>query len=70
MKELICTMRVVAGVLLGTPIPEYTREWHFTKEEMEAPPAYIDGTGAALNYAMSLQNPKTLNWVKMEWIWY
>jgi len=65
-----CSVVVVAGILVGEPMSRYTRVWDFTQEDLDNPPTYIDKTGAALNYAMSLQNPSNVNWVKFEWIWY
>jgi len=70
MDALKCSIEVKAGVLLGTPMPEYTRQWHFTQKDLDSPPDYIDRTGSAMNYAMCLQNPARVNWVKFEWIWY
>ena len=70
MESLKCSIQVFAGILPGEPLPELTREWHFTNKDLDNPPDYIDRSGAALNYAMSLMNPAQNNWVKMEWIWY
>jgi len=70
MEALKCSIHVYAGVIPGTPIEAHTREWYFTQEHLDKPPTYIDGTGAAMNYAMSLQNPAEVNWVKLEWVWY
>lgn len=69
-EALKCTITVTAGVIPATPIPELTRQWSFTQADLDKPPTYMDRTGAAMNYAMSLQNPSQLNWVKFEWIWY
>ena len=69
MEALKCNVTVTAGVILGIPLPKYTRLWHFTQKDLDASPTYIDRIGSAMNYAMSLQNPQTLNWVKFEWIW-
>lgn len=67
---LKCSIIVVAGVLPGKPDEAFTRRWDFTQQDMDNPPTYIDRTGAAMNYAMSLQNPERVNWVGLEWIWY
>ena len=69
MEAVKCTVFVTAGVILGKPVPEYTRGWNFTQKDYK-PPTYVDQTGAAMNYAMSLQNPEKVNWVRLEWIWY
>jgi len=70
MEPLKCSVQVTAGIFLGEPIHELTRAWYFTQEDLDKPPIYIDKTGAAMNYAMSLQNPQKANWVHFEWIWY
>lgn len=67
---LKCSIQVVAGVVPNEPIPEYTREWGFDSKDLEDKWLYIDKSGAAMNYAMSLQNPQKVNWVMMNWIWY
>ena len=70
MEGLKCSVHVLAGVIIGERIPEATRTWNFTQEDLDNPPTYIDRTGAAMNYAMSLQNPQKYNWVRLEWLWY
>lgn len=66
---LRCIITVHAGVIVGEPMKEYTRTWNVTQEDLDNPPRFIDMGGAAMNYAMSLQNPQRVNWVKHEWIW-
>lgn len=70
MSALKCSIIVIAGVIPGQPDSGLTRKWHFTQENLNSLPDYIDRSGAALNYAMSLMNPSQNNWVRMEWIWY
>jgi len=70
MNGLKCSVTVVAGLAPGLPEQELTRVWNFTQKDLDNPPTYIDRTGSAMNYAMSLQNPQKVNWVKFEWIWY
>ena len=68
MEGLKCSIVVTTGILVNDPTE--TREWHFTQADLDSPPAYIDGMGAAMNYAASLMNPAQVNWVRLEWIWY
>lgn len=70
MGPMKCSIYVTAGVILGEDLTEFTRSWEFTQQDLDSPPTYVDQTGAAMNYAMSLQNPEKVNWVKLEWIWY
>lgn len=70
MDGLKCSITVTAGVLLNDPMPELRRCWNFSQGDLDNPPTYIDRTGAAMNYAMSLQNPEKVNWVRFEWLWY
>jgi len=69
-ETLKCSVVISAGVIIGEPMPKYTRQWGFSNKDLEDKWLYIDKTGAAMNYAMSLQNPQKVNWVKFEWIWY
>ena len=62
-------LEVIAGVVPGSPVHEYTRQYAVTDEDMNNPPRYIEICGMAMNYAMSLQNPGRVNWVKFEWLW-
>ena len=70
MDSLKCRITVQAGVIIGEVIGKLTRQWEITQEDLDNPPTYIDKTGSAMNYAMSLQNPQTVNWVRFDWIWY
>lgn len=70
MDALKCSINVVAGVIPNEPLIELTRDWNFTQKDLDNPPTYVDQLGAAMNYAMSLQNPGKVNWVKLEWVWY
>lgn len=68
---------VVAGVLPGTPMPEYTRQWFLTSEEWHADDganqatllADLAGVAAAWATYLMLQ-PDRVNWVKTEWVWF
>ena len=66
---------VTAGVIPNERIDALTRTWSFTDEDItkasvpNADYTYLDGMGAAMNYAATLQNPQRCNWVKVEWIW-
>jgi len=68
MKALKCSVVVTAGLLMWEAMTK--RQWDFTQEDLDNPPTYIDKTGSAMNYAMSLQNPARFNWVRFEWLWY
>ena len=67
---------VVAGVLPGTPEPEYTKRFFLTSEEWDGGSekgvnALVEMNGKAQAHAMMLMlQPHRLNWVKTEWIWF
>ena len=69
MGPLQCTVVVTAGILPGEPIKQFTRSWNFTYEDLLKQPTYIDGIGSAMNYAISLQDPKKVSWVRYKWFW-
>ena len=70
-------IEVLAGVIPGQPMPEYTRKWGWTSGDQErlaagekaAQALYIQIAGESREYAASLENPRLLNWVRRDWIW-
>jgi len=68
-SALKCVITVTAGVVPDVPESECSRTWNITAEDMKHPPRFIDACGAAMNYALSLQNPGRLNWVRHDWLW-
>jgi len=70
-SPLKCSVTVSAGIIIDKA--EVTRNWNFTAADLErvehSSNTYVDQMGAAMNYAMSLQNPNKYNWVKFEWLW-
>lgn len=69
---------VVAGVLPGTPEPEFTRRWFLSSETWYAAETgsakaelLVEMNGKALAYAAWLMlQPDRFNWVKTEWIYF
>ena len=69
-QALKATLQVTAGIITGEKMEEFTRTWSFTYDDMgKGNYTYLDGQGAALNYAASLMNPGIVNWVRFSWIW-
>lgn len=70
-------IEVTAGVILGTPLPEYTRTWGWTSGDQErlaagdpeARALYLQIAGASREYAAWLETPRLVNWVRRDWIW-
>jgi hypothetical protein len=70
-------IEVVAGLVPGTPMPEYTRRWAITSAEWQTAHAQDAGAvllaernGQAQGYAALLMlQPDALNWVRTDWIW-
>jgi hypothetical protein len=73
-----CGVDVVAGVLPGTPEPEFTRQWFISSEEWhsaqkphEQAMLLSDMVGKANAWATYLMlQPDRFNWVKLEWVWF
>lgn len=72
-----CGVDVVAGVLPGTPMEEYTRQWFISSEVWHAASSddktqlLSDLAGRASGWATFLMlQPDRVNWVKTEWIWF
>lgn len=80
MKAGKASWTVVAGVIPGTPIAEFTKRWDYDSDEMEedgrhaSDPAYqplfMKKLAEASFYAYQLNNPKLLNWVETTFLWY
>ena len=81
-----CCWEVTAGVIPGVPILELTRRWMITSEywekvnamsDIEFKAACPDGKSAfatfmeeAFEYAKTVSDPSSHNWVRCEWIWF
>lgn len=68
-KSVKVVIEVMAGIIPGEPMDEYTRRWTLSREEFNDQNTYFQQLGWANIYALSLMNPVELNWVKMEWVW-
>ncbi len=76
-EPLKCAIQVFAGLVPGTPEPEFTRSWYWTGKDQEALAAgdeaartkWIAIAGESREYAASIEDPRRLNWVRREWIW-
>lgn len=68
-KRLKVALEVTAGLVPGDPMPEYTKVWYLSREEYEDLDTYLAAGGAAILYALTLQDPARLNWVRFEWVW-
>jgi hypothetical protein len=76
-KSVKCGVDVYAGVVPGTPMPEYTRQWFITSDEWyeddgkNQADLLADLAGRAAGWAtMLMLQPDRFNWVKTEWIWF
>jgi hypothetical protein len=77
MESAKLIIEVVAGLVPGTPMPEYTRRWGWSgadqealnKGDKEAEEKYIRIAGESREYAASLEDPRRLNWVRRDWLW-
>lgn len=74
-----CAWEVTAGLIPGQPMPEYTRRWGLKSSEWYGPDGQPTPQGvalfnaslvAAMEYARYLSDPRGLNWVRVEWIWF
>lgn len=66
-----CALEVIAGVIPGNAEPEYTKRFVVTSDEYERQPEIIiDVRDRAFAYAKTIMNPRILNWVRIDWIWF
>lgn len=76
MESARVIIEVVAGLIPGTPEPEFTkrfvvtsREWHEAGSPELAYAALRKREKEADEYAQQLREPSRLNWVRVDWIW-
>ncbi len=83
---LRCAWEVRAGILPGRPMPEHTKRWFITSETWELEnqqwsdeefkkrfpegSTFLRFQELAHEYAKGLNDPRYLNWVSVEWLWY
>lgn len=79
MESARILVEVVAGIVPGTPIPKYTKQFAITSDVYYAQGVYegrkrdaqwelFKVYGLANEYMRSLWNPSSVNWVRMDWI--
>ena len=77
MKAAKAFIFVTAGVIPGTAMPEYRKQWTYTSSEFEQdrqtpadqPTIFSARLEEAHKYAMGLSNPAYVNWVRVDWLW-
>lgn len=60
-------------------MPEYTKQWSYNSDDYEkdvvrtddgdTPSIFEKLLKEAHDYAISITNPRFLNWVRVDWIW-
>lgn len=79
MNAAKCAWEVTAGLIPGQPMDEYTRRWGLTSDEwygddgqptLQGVATFNSYLVAAQEYARTLTDPGSLNWVRVEWIWF
>ena len=74
-----CAWEVTAGLIPGQAMNEYTRRWIMTSSEWYDKDGQTTPQGvvlfnahlvAAMEYARYLSEPRMLNWVRVDWIWF
>jgi hypothetical protein len=77
MQSAKLIIEVQAGLMPGSPMPEYTRRWGWSSDDQAALEAqdpealrkYVAIAGESREYAASLEDPRRVNWVRRDWIW-
>lgn len=73
-------IEVVAGLIPGTPMPGYTKQFGITSDAWYAQGKYegkqeearmeiLSVYGIAQEYARNLMNPQVVNWVRLDWVY-
>lgn len=73
---LVAQWTVFAEIIPGNPMPEYTRIWEYTSEDLQKDEAMEKGVTLfemrkleATAYAMALQDPSQVNIVRFQFMW-
>lgn len=68
---LQCIWEVTAGIIPGEVIPDYTRRFPVSSQPgtQEFHDEFLTAQGTAMAYAISIQNPRSVNWVRLDWLW-
>jgi hypothetical protein len=71
---------VQAGLIPGKPDPQWTKRWDYTSSEYdedgshahkpEYQPIYMQRLALAVGYATQIMNPRLVNWVRVDFIWF
>ena len=77
MQAAKALIEVLAGIIPGEPIAEYTKLWGYSSEDygldkavpLDQPTIFSKRLEEAHAYAMGLSNPAHVNWVRVDWIW-
>jgi len=80
MERARVIIEVVAGIVPGTHMPEYTKRFTITSDiwyaqgewagrEAEAKLEVLKVYGFAQEYMRDLMNPQKLNWVRLDWLY-
>jgi hypothetical protein len=73
--RLVACWEVSAGLIPGRPDGEFTRRWPITSPDWHQlgddarRAAYLKASDEAHDYAKSLEDPRRINWVRVDWIW-
>lgn len=76
MESARCAWEVTAGIVPGTPEPEFTKRWGMTSSEWhdvpreQAKTRFEELEAEAERYAHDLREPARLNWVRLDWVWF
>ena len=81
-----CIWEVTAGILPGKAMPEFTERWcvtsetfyreaelsaeDFAKEFPDGRSTFIRFRDEAYEYARNLTDPRSVNWVRVDWVYY
>jgi hypothetical protein len=80
MEQLTASWEIRAGVIPGTPISEYTRQFHYTSRDKEEDsahskefgyqPLFMKQMACAAAYHQQMSDPRVNNWAELTFIWY
>ena len=79
-EALVAAWEVVAGVIPGQTMPEYTKRFYYSsrdkeedyqhRKEIAYQPLFMKQMACAMAYHQQLSDPAIVNWVRLDFIWF
>jgi len=71
MTAVRCAFEVVAGVIPEARMSQYSKHFYILSKQYDEDPTVLDKMrDEAFEYAKSLIEPRIVNWVRVDWVYF